>query len=58
MGHHARGDSKKVAYSSEDDEGYHHTRALISSTTIQRMSQLNFRERNNNFARVSGEAVS
>ncbi|XP_033208538.1 uncharacterized protein LOC117167593 [Belonocnema kinseyi] len=57
MGHYARGDSRKVGYSSEDDEGYH-TRALISASTIQRMSHLNLRDKNNNRVRVSGEAPS
>lgn len=57
MGHYARGDSRKVAYSSEDDEGYH-IRAFISTSAIQRMSHLNLRDKNNNCVRVSGEAVS
>lgn len=55
MENHAKGDSKRNTYSSEDDEGYYSQ--VFISTTLQRMSQLNF-QNINNFNRMSGKIVS
>lgn len=57
MGYYARGDSRKMIYSSDEEEGYS-AASQHSSRINSNMSQMNQRDKRNLILGTFGEAVS